>query len=408
MRDGSEFPLRTSVNFHRARTSYPAGEAAASDDVEVTSSHAGDDNPPSAWALDAKLSAQDRSVDTNKPRGALLMPAIAIFNLMMNVRDLDRSVRFYELLGMERQFGFDLRPGEIVPTEYYEARGVDPNRVGTTVSLAYPHDPFMHLQLQAWNGELTDAGWPPQFDQLGMRGWGLLVDDVNEELEFLRARGATVEQEALEIQRKWGPTRVGLVRDPDGNFLELISVDFDPTWDPTGRSVLGSSRFMIHFQINTENLLALWEFYDAFGFEEDNGNQKRPGNALDPDRDNDVYSRAFGFRIRDELEKQNMMRLPTDPSRMHLTLMGFKQGTLKVPSAVPTFNQKGIARLGMLSAPLAEMMADLRRRGTKIWMENERNLAHWGDSVYSYCADPDGNVVTPHEYFPPRHFGERW
>lgn len=117
----------------------------------------------------------------------------------LNVRDLDRAIRFYE-----DNFGLKL----LSRREIQE----------TNAEIAFVgHDPdAMKLELTHWRG------WKPEeyvegttFDHVA-----LVVDDVRALVETLRARGVKVAKEPYRISGSGSV--IAFVHDPDGNWVELI------------------------------------------------------------------------------------------------------------------------------------------------------------------------------------------
>jgi lactoylglutathione lyase len=111
--------------------------------------------------------------------------------------DVARSVRFYELLGFERQFQF---PPEGEPGYVGLARGE--SRLG----VAGYSSPRELLGLEPGAG--------PRFEL-----W-VYVDGVDAQVEALRAGGATILREPEDMP--WGE-RVAWALDPDGNPVSLAN-----------------------------------------------------------------------------------------------------------------------------------------------------------------------------------------
>jgi len=136
-----------------------------------------------------------------------------------------------------------------------------------------PEDPYMHIWLQSWHDLCTESQWPPVYNQIGCRGFTLLVDDLHQELARIhRDFSETVEilQEPVTIRRKWGPTHTALLRDPEGNFLELMTVDGNPQ-ERVAKRVPNHAKGFLHFMVNCYKFAEMREFYSSFGMEHDHG-----------------------------------------------------------------------------------------------------------------------------------------
>lgn len=336
------------------------------------------------------------------------MTVLALSALQLNVVDHDRSVAFFRSVGFVEDYG--ARPAGDGPTHaavLAQAAGIDPERVGSTTSLTFPQDPFMHLEIQGWK-QPRRGGWPRTFDQLGGSRLSFLVDDVESELARLRADGVEVLLEPRAIDRRWGPSQSALVRDPDGNFVELLEVAFtDEGWDTSRRSVTGAAMSFLHFQVNTDNP-AVRAFYNGFGFEHDTGPDMRPGIETDLSAASELYERSFGFDLMPAIDSIDFLRLPTDHSHMHLEIMNWKPGQLLDPAERPTFRQRGVMRVCFKVKDDGHALQErLRAEGARIYQEDVVMPLNWGDSWWCMVGDPDGNVTTFEQWFPARSHGHR-
>jgi catechol 2,3-dioxygenase-like lactoylglutathione lyase family enzyme len=333
-----------------------------------------------------------------------------MFSVSRNVRGFDRSRAFYARLGMEEESGY----------RCVSPKDLDANTPGDVVAavrrsglFSFPWEPNMHIELVEWESAV-EPNWPPTYDQLGSTKLALEVSDLEAEVARLTAGGHTPLRDLTTVDRLWGPTRSVLYADPDGNFVELLQIDFrHPTWENKGRSVAQAPKAFMHFQINTEQFAEMIEFYEAFGFESDtglvtgrtgpDGPVKKEELGGDPQR---WYTRYdMGPIQKGQFE---FLRLPTDQSHMHLEIMSWDPGTLKDPLTPSVWNQKGIARTCFKTSEIDQDLELLRRCGTPIYATNQRSANNVGDSVFFNCGDPDENILCLEQWYHARHWGSRW
>ena len=160
----------------------------------------------------------------------------------------------------------ELEDGSELPNEWFAARGVHRDDLAAAVAIHLPADPYMHVWLYSWNNLDTDSQWPPKFNQIGSRGLTLLLDDVEQELariqkEFPETR---ILHRPIDIRRKWGLTRSALVLDPEGNFVELVSIVDNPLV-ARAKPALPHHRSFLHFMINCVEFRKTTAWYEAFG-----------------------------------------------------------------------------------------------------------------------------------------------
>ena len=70
------------------------------------------------------------------------------------------------------------------------------------------------------------------------------------------------------------------------------------------------------------------------------------------------------------------------------------------------FSQLGIMRYCFKTVDHLERLAELKRRGVRVLIENQLGAYNWGDSEWFYFADPDSNILCFEEWFPAGHSGE--
>lgn len=152
----------------------------------------------------------------------------------LNVADLDRSVTFYEALGLTCTSRTEI-------PQAFEAIVERPD-AGSKLQLARQKDN---------DGPV----------ELGTAFWKLYVNttDIAGLFEKATAAGATVDSSPGRLDR-W-PVTVAFVRDPDGYLVELVQRDPWPDTMPTDGSWLGQ------YCINTTDIERTIGFYELLGLE---------------------------------------------------------------------------------------------------------------------------------------------
>ena len=269
----------------------------------------------------------------------------------------------------------------------------------------------MHLNLVVFDPGNPQQGWPKAVDQLGSTVLTLLVADLDAEVRRLVDERAAVRVDEAKTDRLSGPTRSAFIEDPDGNSVELLECSPGRGWDYGGCTVAGAEKTFLHVQLNTYHFEAMSRFYGAFGFALDPLSEGRPNvdyrQLIDMSRPN-PYVEAFGQPLNNKVTNGvGLFHLAGDHSEMHLEIMGWNDGNLVVPGPEPTFHQLGIMRYCFKTAGHLELLAELKRRGVHILMENQLGAYRWGDSEWFYFADPDGNILCCEEWFPAGRWGEK-
>jgi hypothetical protein len=78
-----------------------------------------------------------------------------------------------------------------------------------------------------------------------------------------------------------------------------------------------------------------------------------------------------------------------------------------IPGPDPTFHQLGIVRYCFKTIGHLDLLAELKRQGVRVLVENQLGAYKWGDSEWFYFADPDGNILCFEEWFPAGRWGEK-
>lgn len=223
-----------------------------------------------------------------------------------------------------------------IPEAWFTGHGVSSKDLVKSVALRLPHDPYMHLILFQWKNLKTTPGWPAPFNQVGSRGLSLLVSDLDSELQRIRQEFPQLKvlHEPVTVRRKWGRTTSVLLVDPAGVFCDLIEIEKDSPYDPSrAKAPPQGARTWLHFMLNTENehYPELSKFYRSFGTEHDNGVDFRPNVGFHPFGPQHFIKQmedAFEYDLSKGIEGVNVgfLRKVSDPSSMHIELMGYPFG----------------------------------------------------------------------------------
>jgi lactoylglutathione lyase len=140
----------------------------------------------------------DASNHTIKPRVVIYAHAVELIHTCYRITDPERSINFYEALGLEKRRELPIRDEAV---NYF--LGV-PGRDGPELELTY-------------NFETPQGGY-----DVGT-GYGhiaLTLDDLDATLAALEEKGIEPERPPYTVRE--GGSRICFVRDPDGYRVELI------------------------------------------------------------------------------------------------------------------------------------------------------------------------------------------
>ncbi|KAJ9144521.1 hypothetical protein NKR23_g5883 [Pleurostoma richardsiae] len=334
----------------------------------------------------------------------------ALFAVTQNVSDVEAQVEFYQDFGFVLDTGYDA--AEDVPEEYYLARGVQKSDLVKSTAMRLPADPYMHVIVNSWKNLKRGPAWPGTFDQIGSRGFSLLVADVAVEVARIKRDYPHVRvlHDPITINRGWGKTTSALLLDPEQVFLELITIDKGSPYDPVNvRAPPFGEKQWLHFMLNCSKFEETVQFYKSFGFEHDVGVDFRPKAGFEPKGFAYFVKQmddAFGYKMGNGTGVA-FLRTESDISGMHLELTGHKPGSLKDPDDKPTWPQKGIARFCYRVDDYAACLAHQVARGSKIYVDDQRGCLEWGDTQWCFTGDTDGNIMTQEQWFPCRYWGEK-
>ncbi|KIX09041.1 uncharacterized protein Z518_00119 [Rhinocladiella mackenziei CBS 650.93] len=335
---------------------------------------------------------------------------ISLFSVTQSTSDVDKQIPLYQSFGFVVDDGYQAL--EVLPDEYFTARGIERSNLIKSVCLRQPADPYMHLILHQFKGLKQGPAWPAPFDQVGSRCFSMLVRDVAHEVALIRKGFPNIRflHDPMTIRRSWGVTTTALFIDPEGGFVELIEIENGSPYDP---SKVKAPNFddvqWLHFMYNCTNYKVTKKFYESFGMTHDAGVNFRPRSGYYPTYEgySQLMEDAFGLD-QETLLETGFLRNEDDVSNMHLELMDYTAGSLKDPDNKPTWAQKGIARYCFKVPDYAGALAHQKARGTKIYVEDQRACLMWGNTQWFFFGDMDGNLLTQEQWYPTRCWGEKY
>lgn len=142
-----------------------------------------------------------------------------LFHVNVCVRDMERSIRFYEGLGFNKVSDFTLDDpsvGDALGLKAKKLRGVF-MRLGSD-----PNSPV--LDLVQFLDPPTQGQPYPTLNNVGICRIAFTVDDIDKTYEELKAKNVEFVAPLKKIDGPGG-AKIGVVcfKDPDGTILELIS-----------------------------------------------------------------------------------------------------------------------------------------------------------------------------------------
>lgn len=273
-----------------------------------------------------------------------------------------------------------------------------------------PGDAYMHIMFHSWKNIQTKSQWPAPFNLIGSRGMTWLFDDAEKELARIKRDFPETEilMEPIKIRRRWGVTTHILIRDPETLWCELISIE-NQQIEKLARPPKANERSLLHFQVNCLNFEKTNTFYEAFGMTHDTGVDEREPESAFPDGFDHFKKQmkdAFNFIIEDKILGVGFLRGTRDPSLNHLELLETIDNgrLLKDPGLNPTWPQKGIVRYCMKTSDYAVALEEMRKAGAPIFVDNQKMGLKWGDTVWFYFGDRDGNLLCLEEWKYQRYF----
>lgn len=149
-----------------------------------------------------------------------------MFLNQLNTKNPAACVEFYKKLGFVEDPGFNQKPGAPVNpvSGFADQMGADVADAGQFVMLKHPADDY-HLEVGVWKpGKLADPAYPAKFNQAGVVRISFLVDDIDQELAEVQAKGIPILYGPQTLHLQWGTTRFAFIKDPDGTFVEFLEI----------------------------------------------------------------------------------------------------------------------------------------------------------------------------------------
>lgn len=333
------------------------------------------------------------------------MTVHALHSIRLNVAHFDLALQFYSALGMVEDLG--LRRADSPTGATSVIADNDPGAArARSVALRWPSDPFMHLVLAELPHPRPEHTWPVVAAQSGLTTLGLRVRELEAAVERVVQLGGSVVVAAGSTDRMQGTTRSAFVRDVSTNLVELVEMDPSRTWDLSGCQAYQAEVTFLHVHLNSPDLVTTAAFYEGLGFEHNGLNDFRPNAVYDYQEGEDPFLDLWGRPLDGLVEGMRFLRLPSDPSRMHLEILGVQRNALKPRSDTRGWLRPGFIRPCFLARGMNTYLADLRRRGARVSPRNDRAALGWGDAEWAYFADPEDNIATLEEWFATGHWGE--
>ncbi|KIX06725.1 uncharacterized protein Z518_04701 [Rhinocladiella mackenziei CBS 650.93] len=300
---------------------------------------------------------------------------VGIFAVHQNTPNLEKQLALYGHVGFIIDEDADVEGGQSLPDSWFAARGVSRSALNQSVAMKLPDDPFMHVWFYSWNKISSKAQWPPVFNQIGSCCLTLLVDDAQKEIARIQRDFSSLEilQAPEVIPRKWGPTTTTLLRDPEGNFLEIISIEGSPHVEAATPPSNDRTSFL-HFMVNCLNFAEMTKFYQSFGMSHDHGVDFRPEVGWPDGLEYFQNQYKQGFGAWPQWGRCDFLRGKRDPSHMHLELLESLED-LKLPGLEPTWAQRGIARYCIKVPDFEAAVRGVKQRRNKIYVERQKGAA---------------------------------
>jgi catechol 2,3-dioxygenase-like lactoylglutathione lyase family enzyme len=143
----------------------------------------------------------------------------SIFHININVKDFDRSLAFYKMVG----FKVVLNIGEGANPANDKGLGI-PNSIGRAALLALGDDPrATRIDLIEWKQPRTEGEPYSHLYHTGAARIALFTKGIDEEYARLKGEGVEFVSEPVIMRFPNGAgSKFFCFKDPDGTFLELI------------------------------------------------------------------------------------------------------------------------------------------------------------------------------------------
>jgi len=154
-----------------------------------------------------------------RQQGKRIVMIKSVFHVNINVKDFDRSLEFYKMVGFK--VILDIGEG---PNKGNDIGLNIPNSVGRAALLALSDDPrATRIDLIEWKQPVT-AGVPyAHLYHTGINRLALFTKNIEEEYARLKAAGVEMVSEPVVMSAgKKAGAKFFCFKDPDGTYLELI------------------------------------------------------------------------------------------------------------------------------------------------------------------------------------------
>jgi glyoxylase I family protein len=142
----------------------------------------------------------------------------SIFHVNINVKDFDRSLAFYQMLGFKVAFNI----GEGGNKAFEEGLKI-PNNRGKAALLMLGDDPrATRIDLIEWKVPKTEGEPYPHLWHTGVARIAFHTKDIDQEYERLKTKGIEFMSTVQTMKMGGGTTKFVCFKDPDGQILELI------------------------------------------------------------------------------------------------------------------------------------------------------------------------------------------
>ena len=145
----------------------------------------------------------------------------SFYHTIINARDVDETIAFYELLGFEI---LDDRRNTVWPDDQGAFFGLIPDIKGTAALMHLPADPNgPMLDIIEW--QVPRVAFPPRSPEVVPRVLAFRVANVKEAFRELKALGVEFTKDAPNEMPEVGIVASAACVDPNGNLIEIIELE---------------------------------------------------------------------------------------------------------------------------------------------------------------------------------------
>lgn len=165
-------------------------------------------------------------------------PDLAWGHVNINVRKLENSIKFYELMGFKVLIEgipyLDLDsvyPARYLPDDAADAMGIDRGLQGRSVIMqlgnGFPKIDLIELVTDSKRSPLSNS-------DLGLVRFCLLTQDLHGVVAHLKTHGVPFISDIKSAHRDLA--QIAICKDPDGTLIELLQPQLDLPWTVSDRS----------------------------------------------------------------------------------------------------------------------------------------------------------------------------